>query len=148
MATREVRWPTAARVSQANAEWPWLSCQGWKWSLLHTASNPAFSAASPSGTSWVMGNCSSDSTKPMFGPEATDRAGWEVVLGCISLRRSLWDVVPSLLYPPIYPERPTSGKQHACQGEGEYRGTLQNPQQVSVQICACRRCRCRGDACG
>src|SRR3989337_1037536 len=45
MVTRPVRWPMAASVIQAWPACPWLSCQGWKWSLAQTASKPAASAA-------------------------------------------------------------------------------------------------------
>src|SRR3712207_8145341 len=30
---RSVRMAAAARIDQAKPEWPWLSNQGWKWSL-------------------------------------------------------------------------------------------------------------------
>src|SRR5919202_5732591 len=75
MTMKRVRWPSAARVIQAWPEWPWLSCQGWKWSLVQTASKPACSAATPSSISSGAGNCSCASTKP------TRRDGRPSVIG-------------------------------------------------------------------
>jgi hypothetical protein len=62
MLMREVRWVSAASVTQAEPECPSLGCQGWKWSLVHTPSNPASSASLPHWTSWGTVNCSLERT--------------------------------------------------------------------------------------
>ena len=50
---RSVRMAAAARIDQAKPEWPWLSNQGWKWSLISTKSKPASSAR----TAWRTISC-------------------------------------------------------------------------------------------
>src|SRR3989337_1572315 len=69
--TRPVRWPMAASLIQACPACPWLSCQGWKWSLAQTASKPAASAATAYSISSPGANCSCESTYPTPRPLET-----------------------------------------------------------------------------
>jgi len=40
----ELTWPIAPIIDHTNGLWPCSSFQGWKWSEIHSASNPACSA--------------------------------------------------------------------------------------------------------
>ncbi len=64
--TFDVRWPTAASVSQALPACPWFSCQGWKWSLAQTLSKPARSASTAESTKLAGENCSWARKYPIF----------------------------------------------------------------------------------
>ena len=54
--------PIAPSVIQAAPEWPWLACQGWKWSLVASSGKPEWVARAPRRTMSGAVNCSWDRT--------------------------------------------------------------------------------------
>ncbi len=69
----EQAWEIAPITDQTNGLWPCSSFHGWKWSLIHSASNPAASAAVAWPTSSAGPYSSQDRKYPIFTTGAYPR---------------------------------------------------------------------------
>src|SRR5947209_3160207 len=66
MMMRLVLAPTAPSHDSENGACPPVWRHGWKWSLIHTESSPAFSARTAYSSSSLGANCSADALNPNF----------------------------------------------------------------------------------